>query len=335
MATWTVSRNNYIPVSNGVTGRSMFVFCLLKDMLQGATLWSCLGSGTGSISVGATSVFDKSAPTTTPGAGKDLLPTYADLRSGAKEVVTDINTDAWICLRNQDGVEIVLQYGGSGYAHDFYVSQSGSSGGYTNGMSHSATARIGGVGGPADEETILGNDYDKSPAGDADNYKHVAVSDDGNSFYLFGRYDADGNYLMAFVKLENVDPADVTPTYLPYWFMNAGSSGDNGCGRGYGANTNHSRGIHPVAGVMGYSPIEHYGNNYWWTEMQPSPDTNKYQKMELLLGRSGGANGHIRGKIPQLYRVSGTRGDGTISDDGLVILGDYMFPWGSTTEVFL
>lgn len=338
MATWTVSRNNFIPDMGGPEQRGRLAFLLLKDLLQGATIWSCLGSGTGSISAGSTSTFDESTPTTTPGSGNDVLPTYAEVIAGTASVEStgEVYRDAWICLRNQEGVEIVLQTGndaGYRYSLDCYVSQSG---GYTNAMAHSATARIGGVGGPGDEEEIAaGNYYDKDPAGAAMHYKSVAVSDDGNSFYLFSNYDADGNFLFAFVKLEDVDAADVVPTYLPYWFMMAGSSTDRGSYRGFTMNANHARGIHPSAGLLGYCPVDHYTPEYTWDYVSPSPFTGKYQRMELLCGRSGAANGHIRGKIPELYRVSTLRATGTIADDGLVILDDYMLPWGSTTEPLL
>ncbi len=306
MVTWTTSRNNHINEPND-EDRVKQIFALIKDrLLNASTPWTMLGYGDGNsnTSMSASGVTDP-------------FPSFPNITGGT----VDINDNSWMCLQNDDGVEIVVQIDDDDISFWWSVN-----GGYATAGDESASLRPGNSSPPSDE--VGHGDYGIDAGCSSEYYCSIAVSGDGNSFILFANVsDVIG---MALVKCEDTKTGDTHP----YWSLEDDTYSFSDSTLSPNSNTDFIKGYHPSGGALCYklSNIDFYGNIM--DDIVPDPYTGNHQLLEPLAGCMDSPYYHIRGKVPGFLRNPDARSIGDLFNSGeYVCMGQWSVPWGSTDSL--
>jgi len=302
MTVWNIYRND-IPYTGGsYDPRGRNAWYQIKERLV-ENGWTILGTGNGSSS------FDV--------AGADLWTSAGAMSQGC-----------WLWIKNVEDVECVLWFQDT-YNWWLWASFDGFN---TTGVS--ASSPPGNSSPPADlcNPGADGNN-DLSPYVDC--YATLLVNE--TSFLTFGRTGSAyrGVPSMCFVKL---DVRDQTDPY-PYWFR---VWGYNSYGTSYKAwlavrmedTRANNRGRHPGGNVYQYSAAKYQcPNSNMMDSMPDDPVTGDPVMHNVWVCCYD--NQHVRGKIPDVYRVSELKADGAhLHDDAFVVCSDYCFPWESTDTLW-
>lgn len=310
MATWTTSRNNHLDeaVDNDRAKQSLM---LIKDRLTGATTpWTLIGYGTG-----------------TGGSSSMNIAGVADPFPAFPSIV-GVADNAWICVMNDDGEQVVLQVQGDD-GHLWWSC----TGDYTTIGDEAEDDRPGNTGGPADEVTHFASGVDLGYT--AAHYASIAVSDDGNSFIYFAK-QGTGALGLAFTKLEDTKAGDTHP-YWSYMYETTSPGAWAETYMSYIGSNDRAMSYHPAGGVLDYPVSQLYSGGQPVPDViVPDPFTSDQQLVEVLAVCMTPPRYHIRGKIPGILRNPDARSMGDTFDTGAwMCMGEYALPWGDVGDVLL